>query len=336
MKLIDIHLNTTPTAPKTYKYKVEYNLNGTWNLAHTGKFFCEAGQSDVQLDLEDILINYRYNGVQSLKPVANTANNQYQMPNTQAGLVNECYYNQVRVVSIDTTLQFTTVTNYFWFIPIQIFGYSFSIPTGLVTPATTDGLIPHIPANAPTGFNFSTLIYNNSNATINATYRRDNTVVGTLSIAAHTAQHRPLTGATEGYYINNVKVVDVDDCIRPYYLVWMQNNGGLQCQPFLKTSKFSVSYTNKTAVDIRNAEWKISSTAEGKWNLKSKNLTDEEYRQYGELFNSPYLVLLDMENNNLHYVNVSKSTYEQKQRTRKDTKPIYFEIEVKSADKIRV
>lgn len=336
MKLINIHLYTTPSANRTYKYKVEYNLNGTWNLAHTGKFFCEAGQSDVQLDLEDILINYRYMGNESIKPVLSVDNNQYQMPTGAATVLTDCYYNQVRVVSMDTTLQFSTVSKSFYFLPVDMFGYSFSMPLGLSIPAVSGGLLPRIPSNPPAGFYFSTMAFNNSAYTLTVTVKRDSTTVSTPNVYTYRGEYIPLSGATEAYYIDNIKVAQVDQCTSPYYLLWLTNNGGLQCQPFLKTSKFSVSYSNKTAVDIRNAEWKISSTAEAKWNLKSKNLTDEEYRIYGELFNSPYLVLLDMENNNLHYVNVSKSTYEQKQRTRKDTKPIYFEIEVKSADKIRV
>ena len=336
MKLINIHLNTTPTYPRTYKYKVEYELNGNWNLAHTGKFFCEAGQSDVQLDLEDVLINYRYMGNECIKPVLSVNNNQYQMPTGTTTVLSDCYYNQVRVVSMDTTSQFNTAIKTFFFIPVDMFGYSFSMSAGLNIPAISGGLLPRIPSNPPAGFYFSTMAFNNSAYTITVTVKRDNTVVSTPNVYTYRGEYIPLSGATNAYYINNIKVAQVDQCTSPYYLLWLTNNGGLQCQPFLKTSKFSINYTNKTAVDIRNAEWKISSTAEAKWNLKSKNLTDEEYRQYGELFNSPYLVLLDMENNNLHYVNVSKSTYEQKQRTRKDTKPIYFEIEVKSADKIRV
>ena len=336
MKLINIHLYTTPTAPKTYKYKVEYNLNGTWNLAHTGKFFCEAGQSDVQLDLEDILINYRYMGNESIKPVLSVDNNQYQMPTGTATVLTDCYYNQVRVVSMDTTLQFSTVSKSFYFLPVDMFGYSFSMSAGLNIPAISGGLLPRIPSNPPAGFYFSTMAFNNSAYTIAVTLKRDSTVVSTHNVYTYRGEYIPLSGATEAYYINNIKVAQVDQCISPYYLLWLTNNGGLQCQPFLKASKFSKTFSNKNAVDIRNAEWKISSTETGTWKLKSMNLTDDEYRQYGEMFESPYTVLLDMENNKLWYVNITSKNYEEKKRTRKDTKPIFFEVEVTSCDHIRV
>ena len=336
MKLINIHLYNTPTAPKTYKYKVEYNLNGTWNLAHTGKFFCEAGQSDVQLDLEDILINYRYMGNESIKPVLSVDNNQYQMPTGTATVLTDCYYNQVRVVSMDTTLQFSTVSKSFYFLPVDMFGYSFSMSAGLNIPAISGGLLPRIPSNPPAGFYFSTMAFNNSAYTITVTVKRDSTTVSTPNVYTYRGEYIPLSGATEAYYINNIKVAQVDQCISPYYLLWLTNNGGLQCQPFLKASKFSKTFSNKNAVDIRNAEWKISSTETGTWKLKSMNLTDDEYRQYGEMFESPYTVLLDMENNKLWYVNITSKNYEEKKRTRKDTKPIFFEVEVTSCDHIRV
>lgn len=336
MKLINIHLNTTPSVNRTYKYKVEYNLNGTWNLAHTGKFFCEAGQSDVQLDLEDVLINYRYMGNECIKPVLSVDNNQYQMPTGAATVLTDCYYNQVRVVSMDTTLQFSTVIKTFFFLPVDMFGYSFSMSAGLNIPAISGGLSPRIPSNPPAGFYFSTMAFNNSANTISVTLKRDSTTVGTYDVYANSGEYIPLSGATEAYYIDNVKVAQVDQCTSPYYLLWLTNNGGLQCQPFLKTSKFSKTFSNKNAVDIRNAEWKISSTETGTWKLKSMNLTDDEYRQYGEMFESPYTVLLDMENNKLWYVNITSKNYEEKKRTRKDTKPIFFEVEVTSCDHIRV
>jgi hypothetical protein len=98
----------------------------------------------------------------------------------------------------------------------------------------------------------------------------------------------------------------------------------------------SIEYTNKTAVDVRNAEWKISGSAEGKWTMKSKTVNENEYKDFASLFNSPYILLLDMTTGRMHYVNVLKTTYEQKKRTAKDKNPLFFEIEVKSSDKFRV
>ena len=335
MKLINITLNTTPSAPVTYKYKVELEFNGNWIIVHFGKFFCRTGESTVQLDLDDILVtNYQYVGKQSIEPVLNAANNQYEMPSSAAAVLNECYYNQISVTSLDTPSAFKTVTKYFYFLPVQVFGYDFSMSAGLNIPVT--GLVPHIPSNPPTGFHFSTLLYNNSNAAVNVTYKRDTTTVGTFSVAANKAYYRPISGASEGYYMNNIKVCTVDQCSKPYYLLWIDNKGGLQCQPFLKSSEFGRKYTNKTRIDLKNTEWKVSSTVEGNWKLKSENLNERDYRIYGEMFDSPYLVLLDMENSRLYYVNVTDTDYKEKRRTRNDHKPIFFEVNVTSSEKMRI
>ena len=336
MKLIELSLNTVSTDPRNLTYRVDLQDNsGTYTPIHYGKIFVEASQDKVTLDLQDLLINYYFTGKQSIKPVLSTVNNQYEMPSDTAAVANEAYYNNIRVVSTDTPAVFTTVTKAFWFVPTDVFGYDSSMASGLNATAT-DTMVPHIPTNPPTGFNFSCLLYNNSNATINVTYKRDNTVVGTFSVAANKAYHRPLSGATGAYYMNDVKVASVDTCNKPYYLVWLQNNGGLQCQGFNKTSTFSVAYQNKTRVDNKNTEWNVTKTATGQWKLKSSNINEAEYRSYGEMFNSPFIVLLDMENGRLHYVNITSTDYQEKKRTRTDGKPLYFEVEVTSAEKLRV
>jgi len=337
MKLINIQLNTAPSVPTTYKYKVELQFNNNWIIVHTGKFFANTGESTVQLDLDDILVtNYQYVGKQSIEPVLNAANNQYQMPSSTAAAINECYYNQIRVTSLDTPSAFATATKYFYFLPVQVFGYDFSMSAGLNIPVISEGLLPRIPSNPPTGFNFSTLLYNNSNVTISATAKRDNTAIGTYNVYVYRGEYIPLSGATDAYYINDTKVASVDKCSKPYYLLWIDNKGGLQCQPFLKSSEFGRKYTNKTRIDLKNTEWKVSSTVVGNWKLKSENLNERDYRIYGEMFDSPYMVLLDMENSRLHYVNVTDTDYKEKVRTRNDHKPIFFEVNVTSSEKMRI
>jgi len=334
MKLINITV-TSSSDPRTLKYKVDLqNNSGTWNAIHYGKFFVPANTTTVTLDLDDLLINYRFRGKQSIEPILNVTNSQYEMPASAATYVTDNYYTQIRIVSLDTPSGFTTVRKSFWFLPSQVFGYDFSMDAGLNIPTTE--LIPHVPSNPPQGFNFSTLLYNNSSSTINVECKRDNTLISNFTITGNKAYYRPLSGATSAYYVNGIKVATVDQCNKPYYLIWLDNKGGLQCQGFLKTSEFGRKYDNKTRVDTKNVEWKVTSTATGNWKLKSANLSDNEYRIYGELFNSPYLVLLDMENNKLHYVNVSKSDYTENKKTRTTKKPIFFEIELTSAEHLRV
>ena len=336
MKLINITV-TANTDPRTLKYRIDLQDNsGTWNTVHYGKFFVPSGATTVTLDLDDLLINYKYRGKQSLEPVLNVTNSQYEMPVSAAAYVTDNYYNQIRVVSLDSPVSFATVAKYFWFLPTQVFGYDFNMVSGLNLPSIAEWFIPHIPGNPPLGFNFSVLLYNNSNAAVNVTYKRDNVVVGNFTVNANKAYYRPLSGATSAYYINDIKIAQVDECNKPYYLLWINNAGGLQCQGFLKTSEFGRKYDNKTRVDNKNVEWKVTSTTTGNWKLKSDNLSDDEYRAYGELFNSPYLCLLDTVNSRIHYVNVSKSDYTEKKKTRTSKKPVYFELELNSAEHLRV
>ena len=52
----------------------------------------------------------------------------------------------------------------------------------------------------------------------------------------------------------------------------------------------------------------------------------------GDIFSSPYLALLDMENHRFHWVNVIKDTYTRKKNV-VGSKKIYFEIDVEAAEK---
>lgn len=340
MKLINIQLNSTPSTPVTLKYKVEYRLNNNWYLAHTGKFWVNTGQSTVQLDLDDVLINHQFQGKQSIKPVANSTYNAYMPSVANTGLLNECWYNAVKVTSLDSPVSFTAITKSFFFLPTQIFGYEGIELTGSgYIPASHHYLLPTLPSNKPDGFTFSTMFYaitGNQSVPI----MKDNTLIGSVSTTAGRAYHVKLdynAGEKCTFYIGGVPVAKTEDsCNSPYYLVWIQNDGALNCQPFTNTSKFSKTINNKTAVDVRNAEWKISSTETGVWKLKSRTLTEDEYKDMGQMFESPYILLLEMQTGKMWYVNITSKNYEEKKRTRTDRKPIFMEVEVTSCDHIRV
>jgi hypothetical protein len=340
MKLINITLNSTPTAPTTMKYKVEYNLNGNWYLCHTGKFWVNTGQSTVQLDLDDILMNYQFQGKQSIKPVANAIYNAYMPSVADTGVLNECWCNSIRVVSLDNPMSFPTVTKSFFFLPTQIFGYEgIDLSVGGYIPAQYHYLLPTLPTNKPDGFVFSTLFYVNiGGQTIDV--KKNTTTTDTIATTANTAYHVKLdytAGEKCTFYVGGIPVAKTEDsCNTDCYLVWVQRDGALNCQPFTKSSKFSKTFNNKTAVDVRNAEWKISSTETGVWKLKSRTLTEDEYKDMGQMFESPYILLLEMQTGKMWYVNITSKNYEEKKRTRTDRKPIFMEVEVTSCDHIRV
>ena len=257
-----------------------------------------------------------------------------------SGLLSECWYNQVRVVSLDSPTAFATVTKSFFFLPTQIFGYEGIELTGRsYMPAQHHYLLPTLPANKPDGFVFSTLFYTNiGGQTI--IVKKNTTTTDSIATTANTAYHVKLdytTGEKCTFYVGGVPVAKTEDsCNTDCYLVWVQRDGALNCQPFTKSSKFSKTFNNKTAVDVRNAEWKISSTETGVWKLKSRTLTEDEYKDMGQMFESPYILLLEMQTGKMWYVNITSKNYEEKKRTRTDRKPIFMEVEVTSCDHIRI
>lgn len=338
MRLINITVSNSSADPRTLKYKVELKDNtGNWNTIHYGKFFVSANTVDVVIDLEDILINNKFQGIDSIMPVSDVQASAYVMPNNPAQISSDYYFNDVRVTSLDVPTAFSQITRKYFFTTYRMFGEEETqFEAGLNIPSGVQTLLPRIPFNPPRGFRWSTLVYNNSPRALQVEYKCDNTVLDTITANAYTPYHIPFAGATEAYFVNDTQVAQVDTCTKPYYLIWIENSGALQCQGFLGTSSFTRKYDNKARVDNRNMEWRATATATGNWTLRSDNLTDVEYKAYGGMYNSPYLVLLDMENQALHYVNISKTDYTEKKRTRVNKKPNYFEVEVASAEHMRV
>lgn len=344
MRLIEITLNTTPNVPTTYTYKLKVtNYSGNSVYIHYGRFFATGSQTKVTLDLDDVLWNYRYKGSQTLEPVLSVADNQYVMPTAGTfSVLNDCWYNTVQVEDTEVTPRFSSNAYNFFFLPIQIAGYKgITLPNaGCYIPVLDSVLMPHIPNNPPAGFHWSVMLYCVSNRTVRI--NKDNQGLAYLPVTAGKAYAASLTGATNTYSISTdngstfTPVTVIDQCNKPYYLIWQANNGALQCQGFNKSSEFGIKYQTNTRVDIHGNEWNVSSTDTATWKLKSNNLNDAEYKAYGEMFNSPYLILLDMENSRLHYCITKSTDYKEKRRTRNNTKPKFFEIEVSASEHLKV
>lgn len=343
MKLVTINLNTAPTTGQNYTYRLRITkYDGGTVYIHYGKFFASANQRTVTLDLEDILWNYRYQAQQTFKPVVSTENQQYSMPYLgRAAVLSDYWYNTVQIVDTEATPRFTSDPCTFFFVPVQTAGYKgVELPAnGVYVPVLDSVATPHIPSNPPAGFNWSVMVYGVQSATVKAL--KDGTQLSSTAVSAGKAYAIPLTGAEGEYKLQSGNtdlgtVAVVDQCNKPYYLIWLSNNGGMQCQGFLKSSEFSVKYDTHSRVDMHNHEWKVGSVETASWKLKSNTLSDAEYKAYGEMFNSPAVALLDMENGRLHYVNIKTSDYKEKRRTRNSTKPFFFEVEVTACEHLKV
>lgn len=315
-------LNIPPTSNlRTLVYTVKIRgYNNLWNTIFTGKVFVGANQSLVRIDLEDILWNYKFDGKDYFAPALNSEGNNYQMSSTLNTLQNY-WFNQVKLEIPEVNV---SVTKNVCFFNYNMFN------NRLVD--ITDGSVPlfmnyqptaHIPLNAPEGFQYRQIVWNGSftKGVDNRTSIVQRTNLGVIQFS----------GGAKQYSLNNKVIAQIDSCAKPYYLCWLTNSGAMQCQGFLKSSEVSVTYKNNTRVDLSNFEWLFNQQTRASWKLKSKNLSDADYKAYGELFASPFLILLDTENNKLHYVNIKSETYSQK-KNEVGKKPIFFEIEVESSE----
>ena len=315
-------LNIPPTSNlRTLVYTVKIKgYNNLYNTIFTGKVFVGANQSVVRIDLEDILWNYKFDGENYFAPALNSEGNNYQMSSTSNTLQNY-WFNQVKLEIPEVNV---SVTKNVCFFNYNMFNNRLS--------SVTDGTVPlfmnhqptaHIPLNAPEGFQYRQIVWNGSftKGVDNRTSIVQRTNLGVIQF----------TGGTKSYSLNNKVIAVIDSCAKPYYLCWLTNSGAMQVQPFLKSSEVSVTYKNNTRVDMSNFEWLFNQQTRASWKLKSKNLLDADYKAYGELFASPFLILLDMENNKLHYVKIVTETYSQK-KNEVGKKPIYFELEVQSSE----
>ena len=314
-------LQVTPSNQhRTLIYNVSVQNNGVWDNIFTGKVFVFKNQSVVEIELEDVLWNYKFKGLNYFTPEVNTEGNNYTMPTAKENL-DEYWHNVVKVAIPSIGVETTKFVNFF---NDNFFNNRLD--------DVTDGIVPlfmnyqpiaHIPMNAPEGFQYRQIVYKG-------------TFVKNVDETSETKSFNGLgvltfAGGKNTYGINGKKICQIDSCPAPYYLAWMTNSGAMQVQPFLKSSEVSITYDNNTRVDASNFEWSFNRSTRASWKLKSKNLSDKDFKAYGEMFSSNYLILLDMKNFRLHYVNIVTETYNQK-RNENGKKPIFFEIEVESSE----
>ena len=306
---------------RTLVYTVKIRgYNNLWTTVFTGKVFVGVNQSVVRIDLEDILWNHKFDGEKYFEPALNQTGDNYVMCNTLNTLQNY-WYNEVKIEIPETN---SSVTKNVCFFNKNMFNNRLTDVANNTVPLFMNYQpVAHVPLNAPEGFQYRQIVWNGSFV---RTVDNRSTIVQRNNLGVIT-----FSGGQKTYSLNNRVIAQIDSCAKPYYLCWLTNSGAMQVQPFLKSSEVSVTYKNNTRVDMSNYEWLFNQQTRASWKLKSKNLSDADYKAFGELFASPYLILLDTENNKLHYVNISTETYTQK-RNESNKKPIYFEIEVESCE----
>ena len=324
MNVFSISIPST-SSPRTLTYTVKIKgYNNLWTTVFTGKVYVMASQNVVRIDLEDILHNYKFNGDNYFAPVLNTNGDNYVMCNTSNSISNY-WYNDVKV-EFPTLNNVPSTTKTCKFFKWNMFDREEdTVSNGTVALfMNTNQPVAHIPANPPSGFYYRQLVWKGSftKGIDNSSSVQQRSNLGVIQY----------TGGSKQYKLNNKVIAKIDQCPKPYYLVYLTNEGGMQVQPFLKGSEFSTKFENNTRIDMTNYEWGFNKLVRGKWKLKSENLSDADYKAMGDIFTSPYLALLDMENHRFHFVNVTKDTYSKKTNAN-SKKKIYFEIEVEASEK---
>lgn len=296
--------------------------NGTWTRVFDGKVYVQQGQTTLNIELGDILWSYKFDGEGYFSPALNSSGDNFVMCST-TNTLNNYWYNQVKVEIPSLSVETTKFVNFF---RNNVIGYrSDTVANNSVALWMEYQPVSHIPLIVPDGFEYRQIVWNGTftrgiDSTNTVTQR---TNLGTLVFS----------GGTESYSINQTKIAEIDRCAKPYYLAWLTNTGAMQVQCFLKSSEFGLTYSNNHRIDMHDWQWNYNKNVGAKWKLKSQNLTDKDYHAFGEMFGSPYLILIDTATNKMHYVNVKTTDYNEKKNNTNGTKRLYFEVDVESCEK---
>ncbi len=306
-----------------YNVKVK-GYDGIWKRIFDGKVYVQSGQTTVNIELSDILWSYKFDGNGYFSPVINTAGDDYVMCPTTNNLTNY-WHNEVKVEI--PSANNSSVTKMVDFFVYRMIGYrTDNVINNQVAIFMDYQPIAHIPSVVPSGFEYRQLVWNGTFIrgidTTNTVTQRSN--LGTLVFS----------GGTESYSINQTKIAQIDHCAKLFYLAWLTDTGAMQCQGFLKSSEFSLNYSTNKRIDLSDYQWSYNKSVTAKWKLKSENLSDKDYKAFGQMFRSPYLILIDTTTNRMHFVNVKTTDYNEKKNGLNGNRKIFFEIELEACEKM--
>ncbi len=315
-------LNITPSSDgRTLVYNTKIKSYGNlWTTIFTGKVYALPNQSEVKIDLQDILWNYKFDGRNYFAPQLNSTGDDYVMCTTYTTLDNY-WYNQVMVEIPELNVSVTKNVKFFNY---NLFNQPIlDVEDNTVALFMDEYVVSHLPVNLPSNFYFRQLVWNGSflKGIDGNTSVEQRAKLGQITFA----------GGSKSYSLNGKTIAVIDQCPKPYYLVFLTPSGGMEVVPFNKYSEVDIEYNNNELVGMDNYRWNFNKNLQSEWKLKSKNLSDKEYKVYSNIFQSKYLLLFDMENGRQHFVNVVDDNYRQK-INKPNERPIYFEITVRAAE----
>lgn len=340
------HTLSVPSRAVEKMYLTKITVYGT--IVFNGKIFVMPYQTQVTFDLTDIFANYMFNGAGILKPTYVASNTQaYVQPNMSITNLSANFATHKELIRIPYSIIIMDVDT----------GSSVSSGSGTAylrgslsnnsrmqqrTWRMFDSTKPvsHYPTitSSSNPLRWGNTMSQTSNSSIYVYKKNGNSYTNLAVFSGVTSGDNVL--ATTVYNLRNISGEDfyvqdngvykvaghIDSCNAPIYLLWVDNDGAIASQRFTNTSEYSEAITVNTRVSSDDTTYTANQFVEGKWKLKSYNLTDDEYEYYMTMINSPYILLYDSEKQQVKYVRITDKSVTRKRLVNNKKKPVYMEI----------
>lgn len=327
-----------PSSPKEEIYTYEVKINNT-NTIFRGKIFNLPNNTSILLDLTDLLTNWQFKGLNMLAPVYDTTQQQY-VPQTAGNTFTfnatspEQHKNYVNVVVYNK--ENTEVFRLNKYITFHSISFQNSVLVHTLYDRNNNSLnyyFGDLVPRFPSGNNlvYKQLIDTNISAGAGSIWKYKNGTVINSDTVASTGTIKSVKYPTQHIYDGDYKILHIDECNAPYYLLYITASGGFQSQPFYSV-KYSEALTTNTKITVDEQKDISNLVINGKWNLKSQNLTNKQYQEMMDIARSPYIYLYITEIGKGVFVNCLDTTIEKKENNVDSNKPIYFEINLESRE----
>lgn len=340
------HILSVPSSSTEKMYLTRVSVYG--QIVFNGKIFVMPYQTQVTFDLTDIFANYMFNGAGILKPTYVASNTQaYVQPNMSITNLSANFATHKELIRIPYNIIISNVST----------GATVTSGSGTVflrgktsnsnrmqqrTWRYFDAEKPkaHYPTitSSSNPLRWGNTMSQTSTSTIYIYRKNGNTYTNFSSFSGVTSGDNVL--ATKVYNLRNISGEDfyvqdngvykaighVDSCNAPIYLQWVDDDGAITSQKFTPRSEYSEAITVNTRVSSDDTTYTANQFVEGKWKLKSYNLTDAEFEYYMTMINSPYILLYDSEKQQVKYVRITDKSITRKTMVNNKNKPVYMEI----------
>lgn len=318
----------TTTKEQMYKYELRNYSEGN-TLIYSGKIFKLPNQTELTVDVTDVLTLFQHKGKGILELTWNGSN--YMQPTETTTNLNSG--NELHLSTISATLyneNNTQVARQLKEVYFHTIGFETERVETIINNTTyyTDfSLIPKMPITDK--LRFGKIVYTTTNKSVQWK-DKDGNILYTFPSLKGSRVHN-IAVPSKDLYVEKQKILQIDkECIADYYLLWLTQSGDLQAQPF--KAKYSETHTTNKKLSSDEQQTIANSQTKGSWSLKSNILSDNHYKQYMDIYQSPYLMLYVSEIDRAYFVNVVGDKIERKTYQNNNNKPLIFEVEVESVE----